>query len=48
MTNEEIYNKWNEFINDEKYKIYFQSNKNLNNEDVIIEHTKKKVIKSKN
>ena len=26
MSNEEIYNKWIEFINDNKYKIYFQSN----------------------
>ena len=24
MRNEEIYNKWKEFINDEKYKEYFQ------------------------
>ena len=24
MKNEEIYNKWKEFINDEKYKVYFQ------------------------
>jgi superfamily II DNA or RNA helicase len=26
MKNDEIYNKWNEFINDEKYKEYFMSN----------------------
>jgi hypothetical protein len=26
MSNEEIYNKWTEFINDNKYKIYFISN----------------------
>jgi superfamily II DNA or RNA helicase len=26
MLNEEIYNKWTEFINDDKYKIYFISN----------------------
>ena len=25
MKDENIYKKWNEFINDEKYKIYFQS-----------------------
>jgi hypothetical protein len=27
MTNQEIYNKWTEFINDERYILYFQSNK---------------------
>jgi cytochrome c553 len=27
MSNEEIYNKWTEFINDERYILYFQSNK---------------------
>ena len=26
MSNEEIYNKWTEFINDKKYISYFQSN----------------------
>ena len=26
MSNPEIYNKWTDFINDDKYKIYFQSN----------------------
>jgi superfamily II DNA or RNA helicase len=26
MSNEEIYNQWTEFINDEKYKVYFISN----------------------
>jgi hypothetical protein len=26
MSNEEIYNKWTEFINDERYILYFQSN----------------------
>ena len=26
MTNQEIYNKWTEFINDERYILYFQSN----------------------
>ena len=26
MSNKNIYNKWTEFINDDKYKIYFQSN----------------------
>ena len=26
MKNDEIYNKWNKFINDNNYKIYFQSN----------------------
>ena len=30
MSNEEIYNKWTTFINDNKYKIYFQSNKKIN------------------
>ena len=34
MSNEEIYNKWTEFINDTKYKIYFDYsiiwNNNLN------------------
>jgi len=29
MINEEIYHKWNIFINDEKYKIYFQSNEEI-------------------
>jgi hypothetical protein len=29
MKNEIIYNKWNEFINNKKYKIYFQSNEEL-------------------
>ena len=29
MKNEIIYNKWTEFINDGKYKIYFQSNEEL-------------------
>jgi len=29
MLNGKIYNKWNEFINNNKYKKYFQSNKNL-------------------
>ena len=47
MTNEEIYQLWTNFINDEKYKKYFKSNESLNNEDVIIEQTKKKIIKSK-
>jgi hypothetical protein len=48
MLNEEIYDIWTNFINDDKYIIYFKSNKSLNNEDVIIEQIKKKVIKSKN
>ena len=26
MSNKNIYNKWTEFINDEKYKIYFLDN----------------------
>jgi len=29
MKNEIFYNKWTEFINDDKYKIYFQSNEEL-------------------
>jgi len=29
MSNEEIYNKWTEFINDERYILYFQSNEEL-------------------
>ena len=29
MTNQEIYNKWNAFINDPKYKKYFQSNEEI-------------------
>ena len=32
MLNEEIYNKWNSFINDIKYKKYFQSNEDEWNE----------------
>ena len=47
MSNEELYNIWTNFINDDRYKKYFKSNESLNNEDVIIEQTKKKVIKSK-
>jgi hypothetical protein len=29
MKNEKIYNKWTEFINDQKYKIYFMSDEEL-------------------
>jgi len=29
MKNEEIYNQWTEFINDDKYKIYFISNEDV-------------------
>jgi hypothetical protein len=29
MSNEEIYNKWTEFINDKRYITYFQSNEEL-------------------
>ena len=29
MKDEIIYNKWTNFINDDKYKIYFQSNEKL-------------------
>ena len=32
MINDDIYNKWTEFINDEKYKQYFMSNEELWNE----------------
>jgi superfamily II DNA or RNA helicase len=35
MKNKEIYNKWKEFINNEKYKIYFQSNEEIWNDNFI-------------
>ena len=47
MSNKDIYSIWTNFVNDDRYKKYFKSNQSLNNEDVIIEHTKNKVIKSK-
>jgi ATP:corrinoid adenosyltransferase len=34
MSNEEIYNKWTEFINDEKYKIYFLDNETIWNDNL--------------
>ena len=47
MKNEEIYNKWIEFINDEKYKEYFMSNEdewiyNLNNVKNYIDENNKR------
>jgi len=40
MTNQEIYNKWNAFINDPKYKKYFQSNEEIwiENYQKVIDH----------
>ena len=32
MKIEEIYNKWNEFVNNPIYKIYFQSNEDVWND----------------
>ncbi len=29
MKNEEIYNKWSDFINNPRYKVYFQSNEDI-------------------
>jgi hypothetical protein len=47
MKNEEIYNKWTEFINDSIYKVYFISNKDnwidiLNKVKLYIDTTNKR------
>ena len=53
MKDENIYNKWNEFINSKKYKIYFQSQyedfiMNLNNVKTYIDkHNKRPLQKDK-
>ena len=41
MSNEEIYKQWTEFINDEKYKKYFKSEKTQIDKDDIIEQKRK-------
>ena len=54
MKEDEIYNKWNEFINDDKYKQYFMSNEQIWNDNLekvkkyIDEYNKKPVVSSKN
>ena len=54
MSNEEIYNRWIEFINDNKYKIYFQKNEEnwiqtLNQVKAYIdENNKKPSLENKN
>lgn len=43
MINKKIYNKWKDFINDDKYKIYFLTRKEewINNLDILKKYVEK-------